>query len=81
MINDYESTYKDLLNKIRKPSMNVRKNRGLCIEIYKNLNNLNRELMKDLNLIFDFVRLYFHGVTKGVSTKRKIKVYFRNSEV
>ena len=48
MINNYESTYKDLLRKTGKPKMNPRRTRSLCIEIYKALNNSNNEFMKDL---------------------------------
>ena len=41
MLNDYESSSKDLLKKSRNPSMNLRRTRSLCIEIYKTMNNLN----------------------------------------
>ena len=37
MLNDYESSYKDLLKKSRKPIMNRRRTRSLCIEIYKTI--------------------------------------------
>ena len=37
MLNDYESSYKDLLKKSRKPIMNLRRTRSLCIEIYKTI--------------------------------------------
>ena len=30
------------------PSMNLRRTRSLCIEIYKTINNFNLELMKNL---------------------------------
>ena len=48
MIKNYESTSEDLLNKKGKPDMNLRRTRSLCTEIYKTLNNLNLEFMKDL---------------------------------
>ena len=48
MIHNYESTYKDLVNKTGKPNTNLRRNRSLFIEIFRTLNNLNPELMKDL---------------------------------
>ena len=35
LLNDYESSYKDLLKKSENPSMNLRTTRSLCIEIYK----------------------------------------------
>ena len=38
MLNDYESSYKDLLKKLGNPSMNLRRTRSLYIEIYKTIN-------------------------------------------
>ena len=38
----------DLFKISGKPSMNLRKTRTLCIEICRNINNLNPEFMKDL---------------------------------
>ena len=48
MLNDYESSYEDLFKKSGNPSMNLRRTRSLCIEIYKTINNLNPEFMKNL---------------------------------
>ena len=49
MLNDYESSYEYLLRKPPgNPSMNLRRTRSLCIEIYKTINNFNLELMKNL---------------------------------
>ena len=48
MFNDYESSYEDLLKKSGKPSMNLRRTRSLCMEIYKTINNTNPEFMKSL---------------------------------
>ena len=39
MSNDYESSYEDLLKKSGNPSMNLRRARSLCIEIYQTINN------------------------------------------
>ena len=39
MLNDYEISYKDLLKKSGNPSMNLRRTRSLCIEIYQTINN------------------------------------------
>ena len=47
-VNDYESTYEDLLEKSGNRSMNLRRTRSLNIEIYKTINNLNPEFMKNL---------------------------------
>ena len=46
VLNHYKSSYEDLLNKSGKPTMNLRKTRSLCIELYKTINNLNPEFMK-----------------------------------
>ena len=48
IINNYESTYEDSLNKTGKLNMKLRRIRGLCVEIYKTLNNLNSNFLKDL---------------------------------
>ena len=48
MLNDYESSYEDLLNKSGNPSLNLRRPKSLCIEIYKTINNLNPEFRKKL---------------------------------
>ena len=47
MLNDYESSYKNLLKKSGNPSMNLRRTRSLCIGIYKTINNLNKGFMKN----------------------------------
>ena len=48
MLNDYGSSFEDLLKKSGNPSMNLRRTRSLCIEIYKTINNLNPGFMKNL---------------------------------
>ena len=47
MLNDYESSYENLLKKLGNPSMNLRTTRSLCIEIDKTINNLNKGFMKN----------------------------------
>ena len=37
MLNDYGSSFEDLLKKSGNPSMNLRRTRSLCIEIYKTI--------------------------------------------
>ena len=56
-LNDHESYYEDLLKRSRKPSTNLRMTMTLCIEIYKIINNLNPEFMKNL---FKFIKLIQH---------------------
>ena len=38
---DYVSSYEELLQKAGKETMKVNRSRGLCIEIYKSINNIN----------------------------------------
>ena len=51
MLNDYEISYKDLLKKSGNPSMNLRRTRSLCIEIYKTIISLYPEFMKNLFIV------------------------------
>ena len=48
MLNDYKNYYEDLLKKSGNPNMDLKRTRSLCIEIYKTLNILNPEFMKNL---------------------------------
>ena len=47
-LNDYDSTYEDLLEKCGYSSINLRRQRTLCIDIYKTLNKLNSGYMNDI---------------------------------
>ena len=48
MLDDYSSSYKRILEKSGKFSMDVKRKHKLCIEIYKTLNNLNPSFMKEI---------------------------------
>ena len=48
LLNDYDSTYEDLLEKSGYPNMNLRRQRTLYIGIYKTLNKLNPGYMSDI---------------------------------
>ena len=48
MLNDYESSYEELLKKAGTPRMNLGRTISSCIGIYKTINNLNPELIKNL---------------------------------
>ena len=48
LLNDYDRTYEDLPEKSVYPNMNLRRQRTLCIEIYKALNKLNSGYMNDI---------------------------------
>ena len=45
---DFEPSYEDLLSKPGKSTMNVRRLRTLCVEIYKILNDLNPSFMNNI---------------------------------
>ena len=48
LFNDHESTYAQLLDKSKKPTLEVRKLRMLATEIFKTLNDLNPPYMKEI---------------------------------
>ena len=48
LLNDYDSNYKDLVEKSGYPNMNLRKQKTLRIGIYKTLNKLNPGYMSDI---------------------------------
>ena len=41
LCNDYEISYEELLSKSSTSSMNVKRLRALCVELYKTINKLN----------------------------------------
>ena len=45
---DYHSDYASLLLNINSNTMEIRRMRALCVEIYKTLNNQNPDYMKDI---------------------------------
>ena len=49
-VNDYVSSYEQLLEKSGKCNMNIPRLRFLCIEIYKTLNDLKPSFMKERNI-------------------------------
>jgi hypothetical protein len=48
LFDDYESTYKQLLEKANKPTIEIRKLRILTTDIFKTINNLNQPYMKEI---------------------------------
>ena len=48
LYDDFEASYEDLLSKRGKSTMNVRRLRTLCVEIYKTLNDLNPSFMNSI---------------------------------
>ena len=47
MLNDYKSSIEELLKKSGNPGMNLTRTRSLCIEVYRTINNLNPESIKN----------------------------------
>ena len=48
LCNIYQLTYEELLDKTNRSTMNVKRIRFLCVEIYKTINNLNPSFMKQI---------------------------------
>ena len=48
LCNDYEISYEELLLKFPISSMNVKRLRVLCVELYKTINKLNPDFMRGL---------------------------------
>ena len=66
MLSEYETSYEDLLNRSGKPSKNLRRTKTLLTEIYKTINNLNPEFMKNL----------FKVCKNNRAPRRKVKLFF-----
>ena len=48
LYNKYQLTYEELLDKANSSTMNIKRLRFLCVEIYKTINNLNPSFMKQI---------------------------------
>ena len=48
LTNDYNSDYKDLLEITKTSTMEIKRLRTLAIEVFKTVNNLNPDFMKDI---------------------------------
>ena len=48
LLNDYNSSYQELLTKCGKSTINLRSHRSVCIEMFKTLNDINPSFMKEL---------------------------------
>ena len=64
--NDYHSDYKFLLNETGNSTVEIKRLRTLALEIFKTLNNLNPNFMKD---VFNF---------SSYSTHRKQAIFVRS---
>ena len=58
LYNDFSSDYESILNKFGKSSMEVKQLRTLALEVFKTLNNMNPEYMKEIfhNTAFSTLR-------------------------
>ena len=57
LLDDYESTYEQLLNKAGRNSISINRLRTLHVEIYKTLNELNPSFMKNIFTVKETDRL------------------------
>ena len=57
LLDDYESTYEQLLNKAGRSSMSINRLRTLCVEIYKTLYELNLSFLKNIFTVKEIDRL------------------------
>ena len=48
LTNDYNSDYKDLLEITKTSTMEIKRLRTLALEVFKTINNLNPDFMKDI---------------------------------
>ena len=48
LVNDHESDYDQLLTKVNKPTLEIRRLKFLATEIFKTINNLNSPYMKEI---------------------------------
>ena len=48
LYDDFEASYEDLLSKVGKSTVNVRRLRTLCVEIHKTFNDLNPSFMNNI---------------------------------
>ena len=64
LLNDYVSSYEQLLQKSSKASINLKKSLGFCAEIFKTMIDLNPTYMKD---IFE----------RSVSNKRPVRQNYK----
>ena len=48
LCNEYEISYEELLSKSTTSSMNVKRLRALCVELYKTINKINPDFIRDL---------------------------------
>ena len=60
LTNDFDSDYKLLLEKTKTPTMETKRIRTIALEIFKTLNDLNPNFMKD---IFNFSPHFTHKKT------------------
>ena len=81
LLTDYTSTYNDLIVQMGKSTMSIKRHRTLCLEIFKNLNNLNPSYMKDIFVKNkrdcsrspnNLMRFSYKGITYGKNSLRNM---------
>ena len=81
IIDDYTSSYKRILEKSSKFSMDVKRKHKLCIEIYKTLNNLNPSFKKGIFKLRSCSRPVREQYKLNLNIPRKKQVAFRNKSL
>ena len=82
-VHKMEVIHKRALRKKRswQPSINLRRTKSLCIEIYKTVNNLNPEFMRNLPIVYKTNRVQRQQnklnleISKSSQVKNMIKIW------
>ena len=76
MLDDYSSSYKRILEKSSKFSMDVKRKHEISTEIYKTLNNLNPSFMKEIFKLRWCFRPVREQYKLNLNTLRKMQIAF-----
>ena len=76
LMNDYENSFEQLLEKSRKCNMKLQRIKFLCIEIYKTINSLNPDFMKKMFEIKKNNRVFREGYKLNLNIPRTSQVTF-----
>ena len=70
LYNNYQLTYEELLDKANSSTMNAKRLRFICVEIYKTINNLNPSFMKQISVLRE--------ANRNVREKYRLNLNIRN---
>ena len=80
LYNDFSSDYESILNKSGKSTMELKRLRTLALEVFKTVNNMNLEYMKEIfhKTAFSTHRPLNLELTKTIQLIKKLEVtYFQ----